>query len=205
VVCQNDPDTFRAAYGLPPDAMVFGPYTGMLENHGESVRLERPDNPEDTGFVPYVRVDHVNYDDEAPWPQRAAGAGSPLNRIAPNGYGNDVGNWGDGRFGGTPDAQNASIDTSPPTVPTGVQAVAVNSSRIDLTWPASDDQETAVVCYTVYRNGVEIGSSPTATSASCQARRIHTRCRPPTPTGTPAPCRPRRWPSACSRSTPSRP
>ena len=42
-------------------------------------------------------------------------------------------------------------DTTPPTVPAGVNATAVSSSRIDLSWTASTDN-VAVASYRIYRN-----------------------------------------------------
>ena len=51
-----------------------------------------------------------------------------------------------------------SADTQPPTVPTGLSATAIPSSQVSLSWTASTD-DTAVVGYYVYRNGVEIVSS----------------------------------------------
>jgi hypothetical protein len=56
----------------------------------------------------------------------------------------------------------SSPDTSPPSAPTGLTAVAVSSSQINLSWSASSDN-VGVVAYDVYRNGVKIGS-PSTTS-----------------------------------------
>jgi len=49
-------------------------------------------------------------------------------------------------------------DTQAPSVPSNVQASAVSSSQINLTWAASTDN-VGVVGYTIYRNGVQIGTS----------------------------------------------
>src|SRR5262249_10652654 len=47
------------------------------------------------------------------------------------------------------------IDTTPPTVPTGLTAVAISSGQINLSWnPSSDD--VGVAGYNVYRDGVQI-------------------------------------------------
>ena len=46
----------------------------------------------------------------------------------------------------------ASSDTTAPTVPTAVTATAVSSSRIDVSWGASND-DTGVQGYRVYRDG----------------------------------------------------
>ncbi len=51
-------------------------------------------------------------------------------------------------------------DTEPPTVPTNLAATAVSSSQINLTWTASTDN-VAVTGYRIFRNDVEVGTSPT--------------------------------------------
>jgi chitodextrinase len=49
-------------------------------------------------------------------------------------------------------AVTQTIDTTAPSIPTGVTATAVSSSRIDLDWTASTDN-VAVTGYRIYRNG----------------------------------------------------
>jgi uncharacterized repeat protein (TIGR03806 family) len=44
-------------------------------------------------------------------------------------------------------------DTTPPTVPQGVSAVAVSSTQIDVSWQASTDAGSGVAGYQVFRNG----------------------------------------------------
>src|SRR5439155_1350407 len=77
-------------------------YSGKLDNGGEAIELVKPDAPQaaphpDAGFVPYIRVDRVAYDDEAPWPSGADGnpngIGISLQRRVPESYGNDPLNW----------------------------------------------------------------------------------------------------------------
>ncbi len=79
--------------------------SGRLSNAGEKVEILKPGNPEpDTGFVPYIRVDRVNYSDGRhpenfhelgadPWPTDPDGGGKSLTRINTSLYGNDVSNW----------------------------------------------------------------------------------------------------------------
>jgi chitodextrinase len=55
-------------------------------------------------------------------------------------------------------------DTTPPTVPAGVNATAVSSSRIDLSWTASTDN-VAVASYRIYRNSALL-ATVTGTSYS---------------------------------------
>ncbi len=52
-----------------------------------------------------------------------------------------------------------AADTQPPTVPTGLNATRVLSIEVDLAWKASTDNRR-VAGYTVYRNGVRIGTTP---------------------------------------------
>ena len=57
-----------------------------------------------------------------------------------------------------------SADTTPPSVPTGLAASAVSSSRVDLSWTASTD-DVGVTNYTVRRDGTVVGN-PNTTSFS---------------------------------------
>jgi hypothetical protein len=87
---------FQSRYGT--NASLVGPYAGKLDNAGETVELWRPDPPQkppqaDAGFIPQILVERVAYDDEAPWPTNAAGAGASLQRIVSRDYGNDPMNW----------------------------------------------------------------------------------------------------------------
>jgi hypothetical protein len=60
---------------------------------------------------------------------------------------------------GTPVAP-PPVDTTAPSVPSGVVAAAVSGSQITLSWnPSSDD--VGVAGYRVYRNGVQIGTANT--------------------------------------------
>lgn len=50
-----------------------------------------------------------------------------------------------------------SPDTQPPTTPTNLQATAVSSSRVNLSWTASTDN-LVVTAYDLYRNGLPLTS-----------------------------------------------
>lgn len=52
-------------------------------------------------------------------------------------------------------------DSLPPSVPTNLTATAVSATQIDLSWTPSTD-DVGVAGYKMYRNGSEIGTSPTA-------------------------------------------
>jgi chitodextrinase len=58
----------------------------------------------------------------------------------------------------------SSDDKEPPTTPTGLEAQAMSSSQIDLSWAASTDN-VGVTEYRIYRDGDQIGTS-TSTSYS---------------------------------------
>jgi Lamin Tail Domain/Bacterial TSP3 repeat len=93
---------FRAAYGT--NGVLVGPYSGKLDNGGESISLFAPDKPEtlppDVGLVPYVLIEQVVYSDTTPWPTNADGLGQSLQRLTFAAYGNDPANW----FAGAPTA-----------------------------------------------------------------------------------------------------
>jgi hypothetical protein len=101
-------NTFRAKYNVPAGTQIFGAYGGKLSNGSGTVEVERPDPPQpperpDAGFVPYIRVDKVRYDDDPPWPIEPDGVrintslpnslGYALRRLKPEEYGGDVANW----------------------------------------------------------------------------------------------------------------
>src|SRR5207249_4281423 len=52
----------------------------------------------------------------------------------------------------------AALDTTAPSVPGGLTAVATSSSRIKLSWSASTD-DVGVTGYKVFRNGVQIAAT----------------------------------------------
>lgn len=97
VVAGMDPAEFRRRYDIPDTVPVFGPFSGVLQDGGETIALERPDAPDilpDGGaFVPYVEVDVVRYADRAPWPEAAAGQGASLERRTPVTFADDPAAW----------------------------------------------------------------------------------------------------------------
>lgn len=58
----------------------------------------------------------------------------------------------------TTDARPPAADTTPPTVPAGLSASAVDTSRIALSWSASSDPQSGVTGYRVYRDGSRVAS-----------------------------------------------
>ncbi len=89
-------NVFRTRYGT--NGTLAGPYSGKLDNAGETLELWHPDTPQapphaDAGFVPQILVERVAYSDVSPWPTGANGTGNSLHRINPAAYGNDPLNW----------------------------------------------------------------------------------------------------------------
>ena len=84
---------FRAHYTVPDGVPVFGPYSGLLQEGGENLEIQQPDNPNLLPPVPYVAVEQVRYHARDPWPAAADGAGFSLQRRDPSAYGNTPSNW----------------------------------------------------------------------------------------------------------------
>lgn len=101
-----EPELFRTTYGIPASTPILGPYGGSLSNGGERVELAKP-GEEDQGVVPYIAVDSVLYDDQAPWPEQPDGNGPSLERVYAWTYGNDPVNWAASISGGTPGLPNS--------------------------------------------------------------------------------------------------
>jgi hypothetical protein len=82
---------FRTNYGISASVVLVGPYSGVLDNGGERLELDRPTVA--VGTSGSILVDRVRYDDDAPWPTNADGAGSSLTRLGAASYGNDSASW----------------------------------------------------------------------------------------------------------------
>jgi type III secretion system FlhB-like substrate exporter len=60
----------------------------------------------------------------------------------------------------------AVADTTPPTIPTNLQATAANANQVNVTWSASADTGgSGVAGYNIYRNGIKLNSSPVTTTS----------------------------------------
>ncbi len=104
IITEIEPDVYRAKYSVPDAVAILGPYSGKLDNNGEIIRILRPDSPvpapdPDAGFVPFLHVDEVKYDNELPWPREADGLGAGLQRIDLTLDGSDPNNWSSFRPG----------------------------------------------------------------------------------------------------------
>jgi hypothetical protein len=96
VVAATSPAAFAASRALPPDAALYGPFAGRLDDAGDTLALLRPDPPDPLdpgGPPPEILVDRVRYRNAAPWPVPPAGAGRSLERADARAYGDDPANW----------------------------------------------------------------------------------------------------------------
>ena len=83
---------FRQIYGMAASAKMFGPYIGELDNGGEELQLERPEDLTQIGLG-FVLVDRADYSDQDPWPPAADGLGKSLHRKMPVEYGDFAASW----------------------------------------------------------------------------------------------------------------
>jgi hypothetical protein len=132
IVCSTNPASFRAQYGLGTQMPVYGPWSGRLDNDGETVRLLQPGTPELDGTIPYYRVDHVTYRTNAPWPLVATGAS--LDRIPLEALGNDPVYWRP-RAGGNPGATSTN---RPPFINVFGDPIIPQETELVLTLAAAD-------------------------------------------------------------------
>ena len=97
----NNPDAlsrFEAQYpGYSSSQLVMdGPYSGALNNGGDTLDLEQPGTPptSDPTYTPHLIEDEVAYANVAPWPTAAYGAGDSLERnMATIGWGDASTSW----------------------------------------------------------------------------------------------------------------
>ena len=85
--------TTRTLYAIPSGISVLGPWVGALDNAGEFVSLTKPGDVLPDTTIPFITVDHVKYNNVAPWPVAPDGSGPSLQRIDAWAYANDVVNW----------------------------------------------------------------------------------------------------------------
>jgi hypothetical protein len=92
---------FRLFYGLDQTVALFGGYEGWLDNSGDRIQLQRPDEPpvDEPDFTPYLIVDEVEYGSGESWPEAS---GQSLVRLSADAFGNDAASWQVGTDGGTP-------------------------------------------------------------------------------------------------------
>jgi hypothetical protein len=81
------------SYNINPWRWIYQWTSGRLNNGGETIQLVRPGPLMESGGRSAVRVDRVNYNNNAPWPVAASGGGVALRKISEKLYGNDFANW----------------------------------------------------------------------------------------------------------------
>ena len=155
-------------YGLE-ESMLFGPFTGVLSNQGDPVRLENA--PGDT-------VDSVQYSAGFPWPIGADGLGAgedwtglrhadyqyrgrSLERLSPTAPGNDPANWLASPLPGEPSPGRPNAVTRPAPLPIVIRLSAVQATdgqlllraqqpvRVDALFSATNELRSAVLDYFV--------------------------------------------------------
>ena len=85
---------FKSKYGVGPAVKLVGGYTGNLSDTGEKIQLLRPGSPTSSPqFYPALLEDEITYGIASPWPIGANGAGSSLQRLALDDWGNDASSW----------------------------------------------------------------------------------------------------------------
>jgi hypothetical protein len=90
---------FQAQYDPAAEIRLLGGYAGQLGDSDDRLTLLRPEvvTPGNPPELAYVQEDEVLYDDLAPWPLDADGAGSSLQRSSLAAFGNDGRSWAAGR------------------------------------------------------------------------------------------------------------
>ena len=89
---------FQSRHPDVPSEKIFGPYTGKLDNAGETIDLLKPGGEEE-GVRQYILVERITYSDgvhpagDDPWPTQPDGGGMSLTRRNDTLYGNDAANW----------------------------------------------------------------------------------------------------------------
>ncbi|MBI3870414.1 MAG: lamin tail domain-containing protein [Verrucomicrobia bacterium] len=175
VLSPIDPALFRSRYAVPAEVPILGPYTGHLQQSGERLELTRPDPPNTNGFVPYLLVDGVRYNDKAPWPVVADGSGPSLQRRVASDYADDPANW----FASGITPGRANLPNTPPVV--SITSPANGASylppvNIDIAANAFDSDGT-IRKVEFFADGVKIGedlSSPYGVSWANAPSGVHT-------------------------------
>jgi hypothetical protein len=152
-----DPGVFRSKYRVPENVAVFGPFSGVLQNNGERLRLQRPTAPDATGDVAWITVDEVRYENKAPWPPAANGDGPSLQRLNSAAYGNDPINWfTSGISAGAENLYNSSPNVSIISPASGAVFQAPATVLIEA---SAIDSDGTILNVEFFANGVKIAES----------------------------------------------
>jgi len=153
---------FRSRFGVSNNVPLFGPWSGKLDNSGETIELKQPDTPDEvTGFVPFIMIDKVAYRDGSPWPAGADGIGNSLQRVNQAGFGNDPTNW----FAAGVTAGRATVPNVAPVVSILSPAFGdvINGSNVIVSVLANDPNGS-VMLVQLLANEVVIGQWPAAST-----------------------------------------
>lgn len=83
---------YRSKYTVDASVRLFGPFSGRLDNSGETIGLLKP-AVSGADVVAHVLTDRIDYGDAAPWPGGADGSGQSLQRLDLGAFGNEPANW----------------------------------------------------------------------------------------------------------------
>lgn len=86
-------DAFRSIYNIDSGVQLVGPFTGRLDNSGETLTLLRAEQDIDEQTVKLSIEDQIDYQNIAPWPVSPATGGDSLNRTADDNFGNHATSW----------------------------------------------------------------------------------------------------------------
>lgn len=109
LIAGSEPDVFRSSFAVPADVQVLGPFEGNLQDNGERLKLQRPDEPDVTPegvIVSMITVDEVRYRASSPWPEITLTPGASVERIESLEYGNDPINWRSSLLQPSPGVEN---------------------------------------------------------------------------------------------------
>jgi len=108
---------FRAVYEIDESVILLGPYDGKLANEGEVLTLAWPDEPpaEEPGFIPFILLDRVDYNDKGDWPREADGRGASISRRSAAAYGDFPQSW-NATLPSPGSVTIVDVGDSPPTV-----------------------------------------------------------------------------------------
>ena len=176
VVLVRNYEAFDERYDVEGNAIaVAGEYSGSLSNNGETIKVFQADTPEPiSGYVPYIRIDKLTYDDSSPWPTEADGLGYSLVRQVVGDYASDPANWqASDTLGGTPGTPSVPPATATPATPDLVAASDRGQSddddvtNLDNSTPGNVLQFSvggtiAGATVTIYAGDTEIGNAVAA-------------------------------------------
>ncbi len=136
VVSSADEAATRAAWPtIPITVRIFGPWTGSLNNGGETIALKDAAQAVESTLT---------YGDGGNWPLAADGAGHSLQIINPNGDVDDWRNWGISRYrGGSPGVAEPTLAESPLASPEKADYNAVEYTSAWKYWREAADPDGA--------------------------------------------------------------